>query len=218
MKILKFGQKPKRWANLVVAVLLGLIVIAGGNSSSVKAGDEEPTAKPVQAASEERPVEKSPINDWVRVIDWDGTGEKPLPYQIGGISRSETLPEEYIPKKQLRDLPVGMGGFVREEDLKIDATRHGWLRSDALVYDRFVAKEFPICVTRWGGGYYVYPNPSFRAKEVKGTYKAEDGFIPVKAFCRCEPKEVEFTIPYEDLEHLFKDILKDRDPSGDWFR
>ena len=69
-----------------------------------------------------------------------------------------------------------------------------------------------------GGGYYVYPNRSYRAKEVKGTYKAEDGFIPVKAFCRHEPGMIGFAIPYEDLEHLFKDIIKDRDSSGDWFR
>lgn len=200
MKVLEFGRKPKRWIEPVVClVLIIVIVLVGANSSSVQAGDEKPAEEPA-------------LNNWARAFDWDETGEKPASYQIGGIKRFETVPDTQVFKKLLRDLPVGMGAYVREEALKLDATRHGWLRADAVICNRFVAHEFPVYVTRWEGGYYVHPSRSF--EEGKGTYKAEDGFIPVKAFCWPEPGMVGFVIQMKDLEHIYKGP----DPATDAFK
>lgn len=205
MKILEFGQKPKRWLELVICSVIVVAISWAGLSmfgSPAQAGDEKGS-----------PKEEPPLNDWSRAFDWDGTGEQPFSYQIGGIARSETLPEEYVLKKLLRDLPVGMGGWVRSDALKIDATRHGWLRADALVCTRFAAHEFVHYVTRWEGGYYVRLSCGF--VEGKGTYKVKDGFIPVKAFCRPEAGMHGFVIQLRDPESK-DNIYKGPDPAADY--
>ncbi len=200
MKVLDFGPWFKRRLAISVCVVLaGATILAGMImcALSARAGDEP--------ASEA--FKKPALNNWTRATDWDGIGEKPSSYQVGGIKRLETVPDAQIFKKLLRDMPVGMGAYVHEEALKLDATRHGWLRADAVVCDQFDAHEFSLYVTRWEGGYYVHPSRSF--EEGKGTYSVKDGFIPVKAFCWQE--SCCYIIQVRDLE--LKDPLKGLDPA-----
>ena len=128
-------------------------------------------------ADEEEKVDTPVVkNGWKPAHDWDGRGEA-LDYSIsGGIKRSDVLPEP----KVLQDLPRGMGAYISEDALCVDVTRHGWLRTDALVADGFLP-EFPVRVTRWDSGYYVYPSRVL--PKSNATYRTEDGFIAVQAFC-----------------------------------
>jgi hypothetical protein len=115
------------------------------------------------------------------------------------------VPEDRFYKYTLRDMPRGSQAWVREDALRLDASKHGWLKVDALICDKAMP-EFPVRVTRWDGGYYVYPYRSFERPDPTFIGGAP-AYLPVKAFCYYKAGTCCITI--EVLPKSLEDQLQD---------
>jgi hypothetical protein len=144
-------------------------------------------------------------NRWAGASDWDGLGEKPLGGGDSSVDRYETVPEDRFYKYTLRDMPRGSQAWVREDALRLDASKHGWLKVDALICDKAMP-EFPVRVTRWDGGYYVYPCRSFEQPDSTFIGGAP-AYLPVKAFCYYKAGTYYITI--EALPRSLEEQLQD---------